>query len=74
MDGVLDSMRKTMCSCKRCQCPWYCWIVDLMGRGGQGGGAMVVQHGGYSHLEKPLLFTGQICQKENLKIKISNMK
>ncbi len=28
MDGVLDSMRKTMCSCKRCQCPWYCSIVD----------------------------------------------
>ncbi len=27
MDGVLDSMRKTMCSCKRCQCPWYCSIV-----------------------------------------------
>jgi hypothetical protein len=38
----------------------------LLGRGGQGGGAMVVQHGGYSHLEKPLLFTGQILSKREL--------
>jgi hypothetical protein len=48
--------------------------AQLMGRWGEGDGAMVVQHGGYSHLEKPLFFTGQICQKENLKIKIKNMK
>ncbi len=46
----------------------------LTGRGGEGCGVMVLQHGGYSHLEKPLFFTGQICQKENLKVKISNAK
>ncbi len=45
--------------------------LTLAGRGGEGGGAMVVQHGGYSHLEKPLFSTGQICQKENLKIRQS---
>lgn len=42
--------------------------------GGRGWSHGSCSHGGYSHLEKPLFFTGQICQKENLKIKIKNMK
>lgn len=73
MDGVLDNVQLQ-------KVPMPLVLLDcgpearLTGRGGEGGGAMVLQHGGYSHLEKPLFFTGQICQKENLKIKISNTK